>query len=264
MAAQAPSTIEMAPDSARSLRATTRILGRALRALAGAGRAEEASVLAADAWVRLRADAPAEAARLTSLLHGLTRLGGRATQAPQGQPTDAPTVQLDVRTDAPARRHELIFDTFAQLAPGTAFILVNDHDPKPLYYQFAAEHPDDFEWRALEEGPKVWRIRIGRRTGASAQPVERSAVVPLVELENLATLVVEGLRTRGARSVAITDPEAIDAWVHLNRVVRPGQVGHDEPVWLARLLLAVSDVLDRPRRSESAAGANRTAEGRRR
>jgi uncharacterized protein (DUF2249 family) len=256
MAADAPSTIDMAPDSARSLRATTRVLGRALRALAGAGRAEEASALAADAWVGLREDAPAEAARLTALLHGLTRLGGRVAPAPQGQPPDAHPAELDVRTDAPARRHELIFDTFAQLAPGTAFVLVNDHDPKPLYYQFAAEHPDDFEWRALEEGPEVWRIRIGRRAGGSAQQVERSAVVPLVELENLATLVVEGLRTRGTRSASITDPEAIDAWVQLSRILRPGQVRHDEPVWLARLLLAVSDVLDRPRRSESAAEAN--------
>lgn len=69
---------------------------------------------------------------------------------------------LDVRDEPPARRHELIFDTYHALAPGTAFVLVNDHDPKPLRYQFAAEHPGDFTWDYLEEGPQTWRVRIGR------------------------------------------------------------------------------------------------------
>jgi len=39
-------------------------------------------------------------------------------------------------------------------------ILVNDHDPKPLYYQFAAEHPGRFEWNYLMAGPEVWRVEI--------------------------------------------------------------------------------------------------------
>lgn len=75
--------------------------------------------------------------------------------------------RLDVRDVPPARRHTLIFDTFEALEPGTAFELVNDHDPKPLYYQFAAERTGTFSWDYLEEGPAVWRVRIGR-TGASS------------------------------------------------------------------------------------------------
>ncbi len=47
----------------------------------------------------------------------------------------APAV-LDVREMAPRIRHPKIFETFDALAPGAAFILVNDHDPKPLLYQF--------------------------------------------------------------------------------------------------------------------------------
>lgn len=70
--------------------------------------------------------------------------------------------QLDVRDEAPARRHQLIFETWGALTPGEAFELVNDHDPKPLYYQFAAEHPGEFAWEPLEEGPETWRIRIAR------------------------------------------------------------------------------------------------------
>jgi uncharacterized protein (DUF2249 family) len=71
---------------------------------------------------------------------------------------------VDVRRVPPAQRHPLIFDTFAALAPGASFLLINDHDPKPLYYQLAAEHTGQFVWQPLEEGPEVWRIRIGRTT----------------------------------------------------------------------------------------------------
>lgn len=73
-----------------------------------------------------------------------------------------PDPQLDVRDEPPPRRHELIFDTYAGLPAGDGFELVNDHDPKPLYYQFEAEHPDQFTWEYLEQGPEVWRVRIGR------------------------------------------------------------------------------------------------------
>lgn len=68
---------------------------------------------------------------------------------------------LDIRNEAPARRHELIFQTFAETPIGGAFILVNDHDPKPLYYQFEAEEAGKFAWEYLESGPKVWRVSIG-------------------------------------------------------------------------------------------------------
>jgi hypothetical protein len=41
--------------------------------------------------------------------------------------------ELDVRQEAPATRHGLIFTTYAELAPGQSFVLVNGHDPLPLY-----------------------------------------------------------------------------------------------------------------------------------
>ena len=76
--------------------------------------------------------------------------------------------QLDVRSEIPARRHELIFETYGALAPGDGFVLVNDHDPKPLYYQFEAEHTGEFSWDYLEQGPDVWRVRIGRVAAPTA------------------------------------------------------------------------------------------------
>ena len=75
-------------------------------------------------------------------------------------PNTDPT--LDVRSEPPARRHTMIFESYAALAPGSGFELVNDHDPKPLYYQFEAEHTGQFSWDYLEQGPEVWRVRIGR------------------------------------------------------------------------------------------------------
>ncbi len=72
---------------------------------------------------------------------------------------------LDVRNVIPRERHKLIFDTYFSLKPAEAFVLINDHDPRPLYYQFAAEHSGQFSWEYLEQGPEVWRVRIGRRAG---------------------------------------------------------------------------------------------------
>ncbi len=69
---------------------------------------------------------------------------------------------LDVRAMTPRERHPKIFETFDHLRSGEAFILVNDHDPKPLYYQFSAERAGTFTWRYLEEGPEVWRVEIGK------------------------------------------------------------------------------------------------------
>ena len=69
---------------------------------------------------------------------------------------------LDVRSEPHMRRHELIFDSYHNLTPGSGFELVNDHDPKPLYYQFEAQYPGQFTWDYLEEGPEVWRVRIAK------------------------------------------------------------------------------------------------------
>ncbi|HZH09638.1 MAG TPA: DUF2249 domain-containing protein [Microvirga sp.] len=69
---------------------------------------------------------------------------------------------IDVRQIMPRMRHPLIFSTFDQLAPGEAFLLVNDHDPRPLFYQFSVERPGAFDWEYQEEGPDLWQVRISR------------------------------------------------------------------------------------------------------
>ena len=82
-----------------------------------------------------------------------------------GHPHSDEQPVLDVRPLPPPRRHPLIFETFEHLRPGQAFVLVNDHDPKPLFYQFSAEWPGQFTWEYLEQGPEVWRVKIGKAAG---------------------------------------------------------------------------------------------------
>lgn len=72
------------------------------------------------------------------------------------------TQTIDVRQIPPPQRHPMIFQTFDALEPGESFILVNDHDPKPLYYQLSFERAGEFTWEYLEEGPTVWRVSIGK------------------------------------------------------------------------------------------------------
>ena len=69
---------------------------------------------------------------------------------------------LDVRPMPPRQRHATILQTWGSLPSGTALLLVNDHDPVPLYYQFACEHRGEFRWDYLEQGPEVWRVRIDK------------------------------------------------------------------------------------------------------
>ncbi|EGL83295.1 Protein of unknown function DUF2249 [Caldalkalibacillus thermarum TA2.A1] len=71
--------------------------------------------------------------------------------------------QIDVRPIPPRDKHPAIFRMFDELDPGKEMELINDHDPKPLFYQFQMERPNQFTWEYLEEGPEVWRVKIGKK-----------------------------------------------------------------------------------------------------
>jgi len=139
----------------------TTSLVRALRRLGDAGEPEAANRLAGEAYAAIHRDEPRAAQRLNGVMHHLARLeaAGRTTRRSHPMTDD---LRLDVREVPPVRRHTVIFETFDALGPGSGFELVNDHDPRPLYYQFAAEHAGAFSWDYLEQGPVVWRVRIGR------------------------------------------------------------------------------------------------------
>lgn len=157
------------PTEPQVVDALTRVLVRACRALGAAGHPREAGRLAADGWVAVRGAHPRQARHLDGVMHHIARLEGIPTP-PYATAKEAAVHTedrvLDIRTEIPKRRHELIFETFGALAPDTGYVLVNDHDPKPLYYQLSAENPGEFSWDYLEEGPEVWRVRIGRIAAA--------------------------------------------------------------------------------------------------
>ena len=142
-------------DPAAALPRLSRLFDAALRALGDAGQTDRACELAAEGWKLLRNGWPQEGERLNGTLHYLTR-------TPKKSPRSTAEFDLEVRHLLPAERHRVIFEKWFGLAPGTGYVLINDHDPKPLYYQFAAEHAGQFTWDPIEEGPDVWRVRIGR------------------------------------------------------------------------------------------------------
>jgi uncharacterized protein (DUF2249 family) len=98
-------------------------------------------------------------------------------------------VVVDVSAVIPRERHPRVFNAWHSLAEGTAMVLVNDHDPVPLYYQFAAEHRGGFRWEYLERGPEIWRVRIskghfadpGYAPGRSLAPVEEKSAAGAIE-----------------------------------------------------------------------------------
>ena len=73
------------------------------------------------------------------------------------------TSKIDAREYAPKDKHPTILKTFENLKPGEKMELINDHDPRPLHYQFMAELKNRFEWDYLEEGPEVWRVSITKK-----------------------------------------------------------------------------------------------------
>jgi uncharacterized protein (DUF2249 family) len=67
---------------------------------------------------------------------------------------------MDVRPIPCSIKHGLIIKQWLELPVGGHFILLNDHDPVPLYYQFAAQWPDAFTWKHLVKGPAEFRVKI--------------------------------------------------------------------------------------------------------
>jgi len=80
----------------------------------------------------------------------------------QTGPEDGKIVQLDLRPMPPFERHEKIFAIWDGLKPGETLKIINDHDPKPLWYQFEVEHKGKFEWLYEQKGPNDWIVKIQR------------------------------------------------------------------------------------------------------
>ena len=78
---------------------------------------------------------------------------------------------LDARDLDPTQRHGFIFRAFRELGPGEWFILIHDHDPRPLHDQFIRMLTGQFAWEYLEQGPLIWRIRITKAGFSASDPL---------------------------------------------------------------------------------------------
>lgn len=74
---------------------------------------------------------------------------------------------LDVRRLDGPDKHPTIHRMFDDLSPGQALTIVNDHQPKPLFYELQAEKPEKFDdehYRAYEAGDRVWVAVLPRKS----------------------------------------------------------------------------------------------------
>jgi uncharacterized protein (DUF2249 family) len=82
---------------------------------------------------------------------------------------------MDVRPIPCSVKHGQIIQRWLDLAVGDYFVLLNDHDPVPLYYQFSAEWPQAFSWEHLVKGPDEFRVKITKLKSPVAKAEAESA-----------------------------------------------------------------------------------------
>lgn len=70
---------------------------------------------------------------------------------------------VDAREISPRVRHTIMFQLFGALAPGEFLQVINDHDPQMLRSQLELRFGEAVAWTYVEQGPDIWRVRIGRR-----------------------------------------------------------------------------------------------------
>ena len=78
---------------------------------------------------------------------------------------------IQVQDIDPRHRHTVIFQLFEHLGPDDSLQLIVDHDPRPLRFQLEAKHGSRCRWTYLEEGPDVWRVRLGHALRADTDHV---------------------------------------------------------------------------------------------
>jgi regulator of cell morphogenesis and NO signaling len=83
----------------------------------------------------------------------------------------------------PALKHPTIFRKFDSLNEGESFVIINDHDPKPLSYQLLAERGNIFSWDYLEQGPEVWKVHIKKNDAANGETVGQIAAKDIRKAE---------------------------------------------------------------------------------
>ncbi|MEU4418271.1 DUF2249 domain-containing protein [Nocardia salmonicida] len=81
-------------------------------------------------------------------------------------------------------KHPAVFARFDALAVGGSFVLVNNHYPRHLREEFEVEVPGGYSWEVIEDGPRVWRVRI-EKLASTALPrvLTDTTVLPSGQLD---------------------------------------------------------------------------------
>jgi uncharacterized protein (DUF2249 family) len=140
---------------------------------------------------------------------------------------------LDVREITCREKHATIFRRWAELAVGAHFVLVNDHDPVPLYYQFAAQFPEAFTWEYLVAGPEEFHVKITRTAATAVAAVRppaggcsevRAAMAASLDLRGLEPpqpmlQILQALETlpAGGQLQALTDRKPVHLLAELDQ-----------------------------------------------
>ena len=117
---------------------------------------------------------------------------------------------IDVTILPPRHKHPTILKAWTDLENGGALLLLNDHDPLPLYYQFACEFKGQFQWEYLDRGPDLWRVRISKGDFADPGFVPSKTAAP-APVSVSVTPAPRVLDTRPIFAQAQSPCDAIDA-----------------------------------------------------
>lgn len=118
--------------------------------------------------------------------------------------------RLDVTKIEPKFKHPTVFKYFDALQPGEEFIIENDHDPKPLYYELLAERGNIFTWEYLQKGPEWFHVRIAKNLREND---EKSVKISEKDIKKAQFLKEKGV-TFGCNETSETQPvsDDYDTW----------------------------------------------------
>ena len=147
------------------------------------------------------------------------------------------TAILDVTQIVPRLKHPTIFEHFDALEPGESFIIYNDHDPRPLYYQLLGERGNIFTWDYLESGPETWQVQIAKpATAQAAVTVGEIAAKDVRKAEVFRKLGIDfccgGKKTlKEAAAAAGLSEEQVAEELKQSEAIAAGSAAHDFDAW---------------------------------